>query len=390
MLVSMERKLLFLSSTDVAEVRRRVHKKKHIQPLTKKPDTKPSLSGRQQHTIAVPARFQLFLEMVFSLLVVAIPFSVHAGIFPDVFASEETLAIPAEASASGSPLDVILLAAEQNPDPLGGRGSAEIVVSDNALVASGPIDEEQIATQSTNDEISVYTVREGDSLSQVAQMFGVTSNTILWANDLKKKTDIQPGDSLIILPIAGIRHVVKSGDTVKSIAKKYEGNAEEILSYNQLAQASDITVGETLIIPGGELHSEVQAANAKKPSKGSKSTGSGSAGFINPAPGSVKTQGIHGNNGVDLAGSTGSTIRAAAGGTVIVAKGGGGWNGGYGNYIVIKHKNGTQTLYAHLSTLSVGSGEVVDQGQTIGGMGNTGKSTGTHLHFEVRGGRNPF
>jgi LysM repeat protein len=382
--------LFFISDTGVTSARRRVHKKKHIKPSTKNTDTAPSLTSRQHHTIAVPARFQLLLEMVFSLLVVAIPFSVHAGIFPDVFASEEILATPVAALTSDGPLDVALLVAEQNSDPLGGRGATEIVVSDNALVATGPVDEDQDATQSTNDEISVYTVREGDSLSQVAQMFGVTSNTILWANDLKKKTDIQPGDALVILPIAGIRHVVKSGDTVKSIANKYEGNAEEILSYNQLALASDITVGETLIIPGGELHSEVQTTTAKKTGKGSKSTGSGSAGFVNPAPSAVKSQGIHGNNGVDLAGAMGSAIRAAAGGTVIVAKGGGGWNGGYGNYIVVKHKNGTQTLYAHLSSLSVGSGEVVDQGQTIGGMGNSGKSTGTHLHFEVRGGRNPF
>jgi murein DD-endopeptidase MepM/ murein hydrolase activator NlpD len=79
---------------------------------------------------------------------------------------------------------------------------------------------------------------------------------------------------------------------------------------------------------------------------------------------------------------------AAAGGTVIVAKASG-WNGGYGNYVVIKHKN-TQTLYAHLSSVSVGVGETVSVGQGVGIIGNTGKSTGTHLHFEVRGGTNPF
>ena len=67
-----------------------------------------------------------------------------------------------------------------------------------------------------------------------------------------------------------------------------------------------------------------------------------------------------------------------------------GWNGGYGNYIVIKHSNGTQTLYSHLSSNAVVVGDVVEQGENIGVMGNTGKSTGTHLHFEVRGGTNPF
>jgi murein DD-endopeptidase MepM/ murein hydrolase activator NlpD len=119
-------------------------------------------------------------------------------------------------------------------------------------------------------------------------------------------------------------------------------------------------------------------------------TGSASgSGFTHPAPGSVKSQGIHGYNAVDLAGGMGSAIRAAADGEVIVARPSG-WNGGYGNYIVIRHSNGVQTLYAHLSSLNVGVGSYVSQGQTIGGMGNTGRSTGTHLHFEVRGGRNPF
>ncbi|HEY0964494.1 MAG TPA: LysM peptidoglycan-binding domain-containing M23 family metallopeptidase, partial [Candidatus Paceibacterota bacterium] len=197
---------------------------------------------------------------------------------------------------------------------------------------------------------------------------------------------IQPGDELIILPIAGVRHVVKSGDTIASIAKKYEGDKEEIISYNQL-ESNELTVGDTLIIPGGAMH----AAPAKTSggAQPTKTSGGGGAGFIHPAPGSVKTQGIHGYNAVDLAGSSGSTIRAALGGEVIVAKSGG-WNGGYGNYIVVRHKNGTQTLYAHLSSLSVGAGEYVEQGQTLGGMGNTGRSTGTHLHFEVRGARNPF
>jgi murein DD-endopeptidase MepM/ murein hydrolase activator NlpD len=111
--------------------------------------------------------------------------------------------------------------------------------------------------------------------------------------------------------------------------------------------------------------------------------------FMHPAPGSVKTQGVHGYNAVDLAGALGSTVRAAAAGEVIVSKRSG-WNGGYGQYVVIRHGDGTQTLYAHLSSNSVGVGAYVSAGETIGGMGNTGRSTGTHLHFEVRGTRNPF
>lgn len=324
------------------------------------------------------------MELCALLLVIVVPLSVHAKFFSDIFEAE-LVATEKQIQLEG-PADVSLLTARQNPDPIGGKGGAELIVDENALVSTGPVGSDDIAAlNSQSGEIRVYTVRPGDALSQVAEMFGVTSNTIMWANDISKSTGIQPGDTLVILPIAGVRHIVKSGDSISTIASKYEGDADEILSYNQLASASDISIGDTLIIPGGELHS----APVKAPTKGNQKSGSGGAGFSHPAPGSIKTQGIHGYNGVDLAGSMGSTIRAAAAGEVIVAKSGG-WNGGYGNYIVVKHKNGTQTLYAHLSSLSVGVGEYVEQAQTIGGMGNTGKSTGTHLHFEVRGGRNPF
>lgn len=278
----------------------------------------------------------------------------------------------------------------QHPDPMGARGGAEVLVDEDALVSTGPVGEDVIAEHRTyTGEIRVYTVREGDSLSQIAEMFNVTTNTIMWANDLTKATSIQPGDTLVILPIAGVQHEVKSGDTISTIAKKYDGDADEILEFNQLASADELSVGDTLIIPGGAIHSApVRGAAGAQPVRVSGSAVA-SAGFSHPAPGSVRTQGIHGYNAVDLAGGHGSPIRAAASGEVIISKGSG-WNGGYGNYIVIRHPNGAQTLYAHLSSNYVGVGAYVSQGEVIGGMGSTGKSTGTHLHFEVRGATNPF
>jgi LysM repeat protein len=324
---------------------------------------------------------------VILLAVIILPLYVQANIFDGLLSSST------DAAAFGEPVteeveeSLTLLSAEQNPNPVGDIGGADLVIDDHALVATGPVGRDEVSQLANTGEIRVYTVREGDSLSEVAEMFGVTTNTIMWANDISKSTGIQPGETLVILPIAGVRHIIKSGDTLDSIAKKYEGDKEEILSYNQLASAEELRVGDTLIIPGGELHAAETKSTTKSRSGGS--AGGSGAGFVHPAPGSLKTQGIHGYNAVDLAGSMGSTIRAAAAGEVIVARTGG-WNGGYGNYVVIKHKNGTQTLYAHLSTLSVGAGDYVEQAETIGGMGNTGKSTGTHLHFEVRGGRNPF
>lgn len=333
----------------------------------------------------------MFAESMLLAVIVAVPFSVHAGLLSKLFPSSEAAVTPVVFPAAVSATDVPLLAALQNPNPMGARGGAEIMVEDDALVSTGPVGEDEIAEQKAGmGEIRVYTVREGDSLSQIADMFGVTANTIMWANDIAKASLIKPGDTLVILPIVGVRHVVKKGDTISTIAKKYEGDADEILAYNQLASAEDLTIGNTIIIPGGEMHSApVQSVAKAQPVKVGGTTTAGKGWLSHPAPGSVKTQGIHGYNAVDLAGSSGSAIRTAASGEVIVSKSSG-WNGGYGQYIVVKHANGVQTLYAHLSRNDVGVGDYVEQGAVIAGMGNTGKSTGTHLHFEVRGGSNPF
>jgi murein DD-endopeptidase MepM/ murein hydrolase activator NlpD len=219
-------------------------------------------------------------------------------------------------------------------------------------------------------------------------MYGVTVNTIMWANNISKATGIKKDDALVILPIVGVRHTVAKGETLGSIIKKYDANLDEVLEYNNLTSSDELAIGDELMIPGGEMHSATsKVASAAVPTKTSGNVSSG-LGFTHPLPGARRTQGIHGYNGVDLAAAPGTPVLAAAGGSVIVAKGSG-WNGGYGNYVVVKHKN-TQTLYAHLSSVSVGVGDTVGAGESIGIIGNTGKSTGTHLHFEVRGGTNPF
>lgn len=327
------------------------------------------------------------------LLAIVLPFSVHAGVFQSFIESSSTQATT-EVEIDDTLVDIPVLAAAQNPDPYNAKGGSDILAQDGVLISTGPVGKDKISASRTNGgEISVYTVREGDSLSQIAAMFNVTTNTLLWANDLSKASAIKPGDSLIILPIEGVRHLVKSGDTIQSIAKKYEGNAEEIISYNQLASATDLSIGETLVIPGGSLHvaAPVKVASAKSSGSSAaiKNTSSAQNPFSHPIPGAIKTQGIHGYNAVDWGASVGTTVRAAATGEVIVSKSSG-WNGGYGSYIVVKHKNGVQTLYAHLSRNDVGVGATVNAGQPIGASGNTGKSTGPHLHFEVRGTKNPF
>lgn len=268
-----------------------------------------------------------------------------------------------------------------------GIGGGEIsVVDDSALVSEmgpGGTEADVFVKESTPgaDKISIYIVREGDSLDEVAEMFGVTANTIVWANDLSSKT-IKAGQELVILPVVGVRHVAKEGDTLASVVKKYKADLGEVARYNGIDEESELVEGTALMIPNGEV-----VAPAPKRSTAS-SASSGGGGLIRPARG-VRTQGIHGYNGVDIAASIGTPVVAAGGGQVIISRAGS-WNGGYGNYVVIKHNNGTQTLYAHLNSISVSQGQWVSQGQGIGTIGNSGRSTGPHLHFEVRGAPNPF
>ena len=165
----------------------------------------------------------------------------------------------------------------------------------------------------------------------------------------------------------------------------YKGDIDEIADYNGLSVDSSLAIGTEIIIPDGEI-----LAPAYSPSSPSGSKLKEYAGYyLKPVVGAIKTQGLHGHNGVDLAAPIGTPIYASASGEVIISKAGG-WNGGYGNYVVIKHNNGTQTLYAHNNSNAVVAGQWVNQGDIIAYMGSTGKSTGSHLHFEVRGATNPF
>ena len=360
-------------------------------------DTSPSseLSTQKtyaEHRLAKKVAFIAY-ELLPTLAILIVPLCIHLG-FGTILSSFFTQEVKAQVNldvVSHSPLTTPLLNAVRSADAQKAIGGGDIFYEEGVLISTGPIGEDEAkAAKAENGEISVYVVREGDALSQIADMYGVTTNTILWANSLTKATDIHDGQSLVILPIVGVRHTVLKDQTLGSIVKKYDANLQEVIEYNNLTSAEDITIGDELIIPGGELHTAKPVVAKATPTKTS-GTKLGSTKLTNPAPGSLKTQSIHGYNGVDLASKGGVhiPILAAAAGTVLVSKNSG-WNGGYGNYIVIKHSNGTQTLYAHLSSNTVAVGDIVEQGENIGAMGNTGKSTGTHLHFEVRGGTNPF
>lgn len=317
-------------------------------------------------------------------------------------ASDGTSTVP---MVHDSSIDLLEAAVNTDPNPAKGRGGIATTGGSALIAYTGPDGTiADIDRTASSGRISTYTVREGDSLSGIADMFDVSMNTILWANNLSNKGAVRPGMTLVILPVSGIRHKVASGDTLATLAKRYGSDADEIASFNGLSAAGSLTSGDTVIIPGGEIaavKAPAKKAVAKATSKiktggslgavlGTGNTSNAvSGGFANPAPAGRVSQGIHGWNGVDLAAPQGSAINAAAAGTVIISRVGG-WNGGYGNYIVIDHGNGVQTLYSHNSTNTVSIGDTVVRGQNIGTIGNTGQSTGYHVHFEVRGAKNPF
>ena len=280
-----------------------------------------------------------------------------------------------------------------NYESTGSKGGGDItIVNNNSLLPdSGPMGTiADIEDKVGSDQISIYVVRDGDNLSQIASMFNVSVNTIIWSNDIGRGSKIVPGQTLVILPISGVKYEVKKGDTVKSIAKKLSSDVDEIIQFNDLPASGQLAEGQIIIVPNGEITPAPSTKPGLKSSPVRGANGPSYAGYyIRPIAYGRKSQGLHGYNGVDLADSCGTPVMASANGDVIINREGG-WNGGYGNYVVIDHSNGTQTLYSHLSSNIVSTGWHVVQGQVIGYVGSTGKSTGCHLHFEVRGAKNPF
>ena len=240
-------------------------------------------------------------------------------------------------------------------------------------------------------KIIYYTVQNGDTVSSIAHQFGLTVNTILWANNLTTYGLIRPGDTLTILPYSGILYTVKTGDTVSKIATKYGIDVDKVLSCNDLA--AGLKVGQKIVVPGARKIIEQTAVAVRS---NNNYTGLSVIQDLIKAP-TVKVSGSNmiwptaghritqyfswRHTGVDIANKIGTPIYAADDGVVEIARGG--YNGGYGNTIVINHGGGKKTRYGHASKLFVKVGDEVSRGENIAAMGSTGHSTGPHLHFEV-------
>ncbi|MES2023436.1 MAG: peptidoglycan DD-metalloendopeptidase family protein [Patescibacteria group bacterium] len=269
------------------------------------------------------------------------------------------------------------------------------ISSENALVPASTghiIDDNMDTEDSYSNQTSIYVVKKGDSIAQIADMFGVSVNTILWANDMKKGDKLTEGDILVILPVSGVKHTVTKGETLKSIAKFYKADISDIESFNGITEGTKLSLGDELIIPDGEVVDKTPVKSTNKKGKiplyVETNIGSIFGYFIKPIPCPL-TQGKHDHYAVDMScHEIGTPIKAAADGVVIFARDHA-YNGGFGYLTIVKHSNGTETFYAHQSKILVSKGDFVKQGEVIGKVGSTGHSTGPHLHFEVRGATNP-
>lgn len=231
-----------------------------------------------------------------------------------------------------------------------------------------------------------YIVQGGDTISTIAQKFGISTSTILWESELTSTSLIRPGDRLTILPISGVSHRVKSGDTLDSIAKEYKADSNKILEYNKLASADSISIGEVVIVPDGSIDPPTPAPttyasapiySGSIPESARVDPGSR---LLWPTPShKINQYYTWRHHGLDIDGTYSSPIYAAEAGTVVST----GWGTGYGQQVTVNHGGGLKTLYAHMSKIYVSNGQAVSKGQTLGMMGCTGWCTGTHVHFEV-------
>jgi murein DD-endopeptidase MepM/ murein hydrolase activator NlpD len=265
-----------------------------------------------------------------------------------------------------------------------GGGSSYLILAQNENAGVGTL-----ISDLPKGEVTDYRVVDGDTVSSIAQKFGISIDTIMWENNLKSVDAIKVKQILRILPVTGVRYKVARGETIYSIAKKLQVDPQNIIDYPFNTFTDDetfaLTAGQELMVPDGIKPNEViidtqrYIAQMVAPIPGVVGEGN----FMWPTSGTITQRYSWYHPAIDIANHDNPPIVAAATGTVVVA----GWNGGgYGNYVVIDHGNGYQTLYGHMlnNSIVVKAGDKVVQGQKLGIMGSTGRSTGTHCHFEIK------
>ena len=264
----------------------------------------------------------------------------------------------------------------------------DVVVGDLAIIKPDIISTGE--AKSTIGRVSEYIVQDGDTISKIARKYGVSVETILWANNLSFSSYVKPGQKLLIPSMSGVVYKVAKGDTLSKISLKYGIAENKIIEANNLADDM-LTVGNILLIPGARIietakPKAVATSKTKTPSKTNYQNDQpvvSSGKMFWPSSCQRISQYYKGwiHTGVDIACPWGSALRAAEAGRVSRVQYG---KTGYGYNVIIDHGGGVQTLYAHMSAIDVSVGDYVARGQIIGAEGSTGRSTGPHVHFEVR------
>ncbi len=228
----------------------------------------------------------------------------------------------------------------------------------------------------TSVDTHTYTVKRGDTLSEIAAENNLDVGTLISFNKIDDVRRLMAGSEITIPDIDGVPYTVQRGDSLEKIANRYQVTLENILDANDL-QTALIQPGQKLFIPGAEI-SEYEYKKAMGTLFIYPTSGRLTSGFGYRSDPFTGVRRMH--YGVDLANRTGTAVNATMSGRVVAV---GSQPRGYGKYVVVKHNHGFQSLYGHLSSIDVSRNQYVSQGQRIGRMGNSGRSTGSHLHFSL-------
>jgi len=289
-----------------------------------------------------------------------------------------------ESGAQTRPTDDLLTATATRPASQAPASSAAAEAAAPGVASAPSFGTREPNVQQPKPKTQSYVVAPGDTPGGIAEKFGLKTNTILWANDLDEQDVINVGEELVIPAVDGVVYQVRAGDTLWDVAEEYGSTVDDIVRANPDMDPGALKVESKLIIPGGQPISRRQVASSRGgvtrpdrsldywPAVGLQTDYFGWR--IHPVYGTK-----HFHDGIDIGVGAGTPVRAASAGTVIMAS----RYGGYGLAIKIDHGRGLVTLYAHLSQIDVEVGQKVTAGQQIGYSGNTGTSTGPHLHFSV-------
>jgi murein DD-endopeptidase MepM/ murein hydrolase activator NlpD len=277
-----------------------------------------------------------------------------------------------------------------------------ITVDNDYLFQTGGI--ETIISKNNRNGVINYQVKDGESVGSLASDFGLSAETIRYNNGLSGNT-LKAGQTLLITPVDGLMAKVDRGDTLSSISQRYNISLDNINKYNpDLAGGASIHAGDKVFIPGAVVpkasytptsksggaptQHEASSTPRSNPNKGASGLfawpTSTASHYLSQGFGHTKYESNH--TGIDLPKRfNGTGAFAAAAGIAHVQS----TRNGYGNLVIIEHAGGYETYYAHLASFTVSNGQHVNQGDLVGYIGNTGNSTGPHLHFEVRIGGRP-